>query len=108
MATIISFLRDREQVFDPDDITAMSMALDDVCDTLKLKDDSAARQVIAGRIIDLAKAGERNPTRLRDRVLREAGMARYVGLDEVPAIKEARRARDDKSNIRNIRTSGQG
>jgi hypothetical protein len=60
----------------------MSMALDDVCETLNLGNDGAAREVIATRIIDLAKTGERSPTRLRDRVLDEAGMMeRVVGLD---------------------------
>ncbi len=65
-------------VFDPKDIAAMSIALDDVCNALDLRDDGSARQVIAERIVDLAKAGERSPTRLRDRVLHEAGLAEYV------------------------------
>jgi hypothetical protein len=81
MGTIIPFLRDG--AFDPKDITAMSMALDDVCATLRLRDDSAAKQVIATRIIDLARKGERSPTLLRDRILHEAGLARHVGLDDV-------------------------
>jgi hypothetical protein len=81
MATIIPFLRDG--VFDPKDVTAMSMALDDVCAALKLSDDSVAKQVIATRIIDLARTGERSPTRLRDRVLHEAGLARHAGSDDV-------------------------
>jgi hypothetical protein len=81
MGTIIPFLRDG--AFDPKDITAMSMALDDVCATLRLRDDSPAKQVIATRIIDLARTGERSPTLLRDRILREAGLARHVGLDDV-------------------------
>ena len=82
MATILPFLRERANVFDPKDITAMSMALDDVCETLNLGNDGAAREVIATRIIDLANTGERSPTRLRDRVLDEAGMMqRVVGLD---------------------------
>jgi predicted Holliday junction resolvase-like endonuclease len=80
MATILPFLKDG--VFDPKDITAMSTALDDVCKELDLRDDSAAREVIAVRIIDLAKAGERSPTRLRDRVLQEAHMAQRVNLDD--------------------------
>jgi hypothetical protein len=80
MATILPFLKDG--VFDPKDITAMSMALDDICKALNLRDDSTARQVMAVRIVDLAKAGERSPTRLRDRVLHEAGLAEYVDLDE--------------------------
>ena len=80
MATILPFVKDG--VFDHEDITGMSMALDDVCKTLNLRDDNSAREVIATRIIDLAKAGERNPMRLRDRILHEADLARHVGLDE--------------------------
>ena len=81
MATILPFVKDG--VFDPKDITAMSTALDDVCKILNLGDDSSAREVIASRIIDLARAGERNPARLRDRILHEADLARHVGLDDV-------------------------
>jgi hypothetical protein len=82
MGTNTPFLRGGESVFDPKDITAMSMALDDVCKELSLGDDSAAREVIAVRIIDLARAGERSPTRLRDRVLHEARMVARVNLDD--------------------------
>ena len=81
MATILPFVKDG--VFDQKDITAMSMALDDVCKILNLRDDSSAREVIASRIVDLARAGERNPTRLRDRILHEANLARHVDLDQV-------------------------
>ena len=81
MATILPFVRDG--VFDDKDITAMSTALDDVCKILNLRDDNSAREVIAIRIIDLARAGERSPTRLRDRILHEANLARHVGLDDV-------------------------
>ena len=81
MATILPFVKDG--VFDQKDITAMSMALDDLCKMLNLPDDNSAKEVIASRIIDLARAGERNPTRLRDRILHEADLARHVGLDDV-------------------------
>ena len=81
MATILPFVRDG--VFDDKDITAMSTALDDVCKILNLRDDNSAREVIAIRNIDLARAGERSPTRLRDRILHEADLARNVGLDQV-------------------------
>jgi hypothetical protein len=81
MATILPFVKDG--VFDQKDITAMSMALDDVCKMLNLPDDNSAKEVIASRIIDLARAGERNSTRLRDRILHEADFARHVGLDDV-------------------------
>ena len=79
MATILPFVKDG--VFDQKDITAMSMALDDVCRLLNLRDDNSAKEVVASRIIELARSGERNPTRLRDRVLHEADLARHVGLD---------------------------
>jgi len=69
--TIIPFLKGG--AFDPDDIKAMSMALDDVCKTLRLTDaENNEREVIAERIIELARQGERSPTVLRDRVLQEA------------------------------------
>ena len=79
MGTIVPFLRRTDEPFDPKDITAMSMALDDVC--TGERDDSSAREVIAVRIIELAKSGGRSPTRLRDRVLHEAGMGDRIGLD---------------------------
>jgi hypothetical protein len=81
MATILPFVKDG--VFDQKDITAMSMALDDMCKMLNLQDDNSAKEVIASRIVDLARAGERNPTRLRDRILHEANLARHVDLDQV-------------------------
>lgn len=63
-------------VFEPHDIQAMSMALDDVCNALNLPDSArGAKEVIAERIIMLARQGERSPTRLRDRVLKESGFA---------------------------------
>jgi hypothetical protein len=72
MTAILPYLRDA--VFEQKDITAMSMALDDVCKSLNIL-DGLAREVIAERIIALATTGERSPTRLRDRVLHEAGLA---------------------------------
>jgi hypothetical protein len=82
MATILPFLRNgiyfRDSVFEPHDIEAMSRALNDVCAVLKLQDDNPAKEVMATRIIDLARRGERSPTRLRDRVLHEAGLAEYA------------------------------
>jgi len=72
VAAIIPFLKNDEFVFDPADIKAMSMALDDICKSLELNGDKAARETVAVRIIELARRGERSPTRLRDRVLAEA------------------------------------
>ena len=95
MATILPFLRNgiffRDSVFEPHDIKAMSIALDDACEVLKLQDDRPAQEVIAARIIDLARRGERSPTRLRDRVLHEAGLAEYA-LDTTKPIRHPQQA----------------
>jgi hypothetical protein len=71
MPDIIPFLRN-ESAFDPRDVRAMSMALDDVCAALERRSDERARETVAVRIIELARRGERSPTKLRDRVLAEA------------------------------------
>ena len=71
MATIIPFLQD--DAFDPDALRAMSTALEEVCRKLQVNGDQRAREVMAVRIIELARRGERDPERLSDRVLREAG-----------------------------------
>ena len=72
MAAIVPFLKE-EPAFDPADIKAMSMAFDDVCKALLLNGDEMAKETVAVRIIELAGRGERSPTKLRDRVLAEAG-----------------------------------
>jgi hypothetical protein len=82
MATIVPLLPDHDTAFDPKDITIMSIALDDVCEALKIGYDDPARQIIAARLVDLARLGERSPTRLRDRVLYEAALAEYVNAGE--------------------------
>ena len=75
MATIIPFLQNGG-AFGPDDIKTMSDALDDICKLLKLPDgEHPTRVVIAERIIALARQGRWSPTLLRDRILREAGLA---------------------------------
>ena len=100
MATILPFLRNeffRDSVFEPHDIKAMSIALDDVCEVLKLQDDGPAQEVIAARIIDLARRGERSPTRLRDRVLHEAGLAEHA-LDTTKPIRHLQQATPHRRN----------
>lgn len=62
----------QQGVFEPNDIKAMTLALDDVCKALKIDGNITAREVIAMRIIELAKRGERSPTKLRDQLLCEA------------------------------------
>jgi hypothetical protein len=75
MATIIPSSQD--DAFDPDALRAMSIALEEVCRTLQVDGDQRAREVMAVRIVELARRGERDPQRLRDRVLREAGTTRF-------------------------------
>jgi hypothetical protein len=51
MGKIIPFLRDgeglRDSLFEPHEIKAMSTALDEVCDALKLDGDRSARDLAA-------------------------------------------------------------
>jgi hypothetical protein len=61
-----------EAVFGPDEIKAMSLAMDEVCKTLKVDGNHKAKEIVAIRIIELARRGERSPTKLRDRLLQEA------------------------------------
>jgi hypothetical protein len=72
MAAIIPFSKEGG-AFDPKDVSAMSLAFDEVCKALDLPADATStREVIAIRIIELAKRGGRSPTFLRDQVLKEA------------------------------------
>ena len=61
-----------EAVFGPDEIKDMSMAMDAVCKALKLDGNHKAKEIVAIRIIELARRGERSPTRLRDQLLQDA------------------------------------
>ncbi|HEV7393783.1 MAG TPA: hypothetical protein VGO08_19230 [Burkholderiales bacterium] len=89
MATIIPMLQDA--AFGPDALRAMSTALEEVCRVLRLDDDQAARELMAFHIIQLARHGERDPERLRDRVLREAGAtwSRQQALDAPHNLRKA-------------------
>ena len=71
MTSITPFLQD--DVFDPEALKAMSIALEDVCRTLRVDGDERARETMAARIVELARRGVRDPEQLRNRVLREAG-----------------------------------
>ena len=69
------------EAFGPDDIKAMSIALDGVCKILDLTDDKQEqREVLARRIIALARRGEHDPAGLRDGVLRELAVSAWRGL----------------------------
>ena len=66
---IIPFLKD--EAFDPDHIQAMSAALGQVSAALGVGDQQSL-EVLAIRIIGLARRGERDAERLKERVLQEA------------------------------------
>ena len=58
--------------FEPNQIESMSLACEQVCNTLHINGDAEARETIAVRVIELARRGEHSPAVLRDRVLAEA------------------------------------
>jgi len=64
-----------DPTFEPETTAAMATALDQVCEALNINGNATAREAIAVRIIDLARRGVRDPTKLRDRVLVEANGA---------------------------------
>jgi hypothetical protein len=73
------------RVFDPDAIQAMSSALDEICRSLNLPPQSdAVREVIALRMIELAERGERDADRLRDSVLANANLDKFVAPPRPP------------------------
>jgi hypothetical protein len=76
MGTIIEFFRE-QNAFDPEATRAMSTAFEEVCRALKLLEtDAHGREAIASQIIELARRGENDAARLRDRVLGDADPAR--------------------------------
>jgi hypothetical protein len=65
-----------EAAFEPEALRAMSQAFHDTCDALHIfAGDEHGRQVIATRIIDLARTGVVDAQALRDRLLMEAHTA---------------------------------
>lgn len=67
---IRKYLHD-QSAFDPDAIEAMSAALEQTCTALHIKGHVRDREVIAARIIDLARNGVIDPKALSDRVIAE-------------------------------------
>jgi len=75
MAAILSYLEDTT-VFEPDALRSMSQAFDEVCNALQVfAGDEHGRQVVAVRLIELARAGVTDARTLRERILREARTA---------------------------------
>jgi hypothetical protein len=89
MTKMIPFFQD--DAFGPVVLQAMSTALEEVCRMLKVDHDQGACEAVAVRIIELARRGECDPERLRDRVLWEAG-ATLSAVDAAP-VADARQPR---------------
>jgi hypothetical protein len=69
---IRQYLADRA-AFGPDTIAAMSKAFEEACIALQVfAADEKGREIVATRIIDLARDGLVDPNALRDRVVSEA------------------------------------
>ena len=74
---IRTYLTD-QSAFDPQAITAMSKALEETCAALQVNGQTKDREIIAARIIDLARNGVIDATALRDRVVAEAKAMRSL------------------------------
>ena len=60
-----------QEAFGPDAIAVLAVALEDALRQLRLVDrNDPAVTMVAKRIIELAKRGERDPVRLRDQTVR--------------------------------------
>ena len=67
---IQSLLSGSEGAFGPDEIHVLSAAFEQTLSALRLADRSdPVVTIVAKRIIELAKQGERDPTRLRESVV---------------------------------------
>ena len=72
-AKVIPFFRDFS--FDPDATHIMGQAFDGACKELHdIAQSDLVKSVIAKRIIEVAKTGERDPNRLCDRALQAFGL----------------------------------
>jgi len=67
-----------DAVFDPEVTQSMAATLEGVCRGLNVNGNLREREILATRIIDLVRCGERDCARLRDRVLQEADWATDV------------------------------
>jgi hypothetical protein len=74
---IRSYLEDHH-AFQPEEIDAMSRALEEACKALHINGQAQDRETIAARIIDLARNGVIDPAILCDRVLTETKALRSL------------------------------
>ena len=68
---------DEQAVFGPQALKAMSDALEQACTALSINGDARQREIIATRIIDLARSGIIDAKALSERVIAEANPQDY-------------------------------
>ena len=74
MVPIISFLQDRD--FDAEAIKAIGEAFNSACKDVVADQPDIVKEVIAKRIIEAARKGERDPLRLCAKALDALGLVR--------------------------------
>lgn len=74
---IRTFLEDHH-AFQPDEIAAMSRALEEACQLLNINGDARHREIVAARIIDLARNGVIDAKALSERVVAESKVMRSL------------------------------
>jgi tartrate dehydratase beta subunit/fumarate hydratase class I family protein len=58
--------------FDPETATVLAKTVDDVCDRLYIDGDAhQLREAVAARIVNIARSGERDPVRIRNKIMQE-------------------------------------
>jgi len=64
-----------DPAFDPESASDLSHTVEDVCECLHIADVQNVREIIAAQILDIARNGERDPIRIRNRILQEVGQS---------------------------------
>jgi len=68
----------KDAVFDPEIISVMGTAFEDVCKALEVSGRTDVNEeIVAARIIALARGGETHPIVLREKVLSELDLLRW-------------------------------
>jgi hypothetical protein len=89
-ARVIPFLRDVS--FDPDSTHIMAKAFDGACKELHgIGQSDLVKSVIAKRIIQIAKTGERDPNQMCKRALQAVGLALEPKMAERSLLSKPRR-----------------
>jgi len=58
--------------FDPETAIVLAKTVDDVCERLYIDGDAQdLREAVAARIVNIARSGERDPVRIRNKIMQE-------------------------------------